>query len=1088
MDLEIRSFGASELFNSSPKCSYFSYNGGESAGSCSVGAAASADRFDSVDAETSLIRAVYLDSKAELLTQTKRLAGGDVLDRATASKLLHLCCNFDSAECASALLGGELGTVPLVNEFDDSGKSPLHTAASAHASRCAEVLLKKHARTDLRTKDGQAQLALELSLSDTRMDLNWNPNDFSIEDLVIHMSEKDLSTVKLLSEKTKEIADVAYGYAVKGRVASLTALLIVAAEKVNDSVLELRDSESGTKEKLTIYEWLIREALSMGGRTALPLRAAKRASTATEGENSERRKLVLREIELLQLFGAVAQSSGGGDKKVTSPLIRAAQGGDEAVIQLLLKTNIDVNDADADGNSALHWILKLSRLLCPQQIKIVLLLIDHGARVSQRNRLGLTAFHIAAGNGNSEALEVLLLEDPVGVQYRTEMKETPLFFAVKNESKECTELLLTWGANSEVLNLRRQRAIDLATSQDMRYILLNPTTVSLINHAFPNQHKCTALELTDEDTANERNVNSSTKAEVCKYFDSHRGCVRGAKCFYAHCEEESRKVKEGADRSHFSAAKLLKHKIFVGGLPPSVDSDDLGKFCEEEFGSVDDAIVIVTQTENKIQSRGFGFVTFREEKSASEAMQAHYITMRGKKVEIKSLIPKLVLGAEFEKMSPQQRQQDKNIQNQLPQQKSNENIMEGDNPEQGSWADRLVLGQPVACSTEPQVTKSSEDPSTPTWLKVFKKWFPGFLQGLSKHSNYALSSLKADFRAKFGLELDHSSVGYSKLSDFVKCFSDLCTVEILPICKRGTPTHVILRPKFSRPQRRLLPTLRTPHTLSLSALLVKGGDTKCLLDLSSGDCGDSKCLQDHSKCFQDLSVNNGSDSKCFQNLTIESISDTKCLQDISADNAADSKCLQDLSLDFSGDSNCIEDLSICNAGEKFGSSVTSHGQEKPSSGYPEMNSAEDKGQCVHLRFLQFLKPDPLFYGQKETDVLAGETDNEKGQCSAGDKGSINIRDPRRHLVLESLSKKWSKSYFLREFDFYKIYKERLSVRRCFACNQQKMLWANFPCKHLLWCTDCKLRAIEASGLFPHKCVLCDTEVQKMDLVLPFTSN
>lgn len=50
-------------------------------------------------------------------------------------------------------------------------------------------------------------------------------------------------------------------------------------------------------------------------------------------------------------------------------LLNFGQVGDEAVMQLLLKTNIDVNDADAEGNSALHWTLKLSRSLCPQQIK-----------------------------------------------------------------------------------------------------------------------------------------------------------------------------------------------------------------------------------------------------------------------------------------------------------------------------------------------------------------------------------------------------------------------------------------------------------------------------------------------------------------------------------------------------------------------------------------------------------------------------------------------------------------------------------------------------------------------------------------------
>ncbi|KAK9939631.1 hypothetical protein M0R45_016321 [Rubus argutus] len=304
------------------------------------------------------------------------------------------------------------------------------------------------------------------------------------------VAEEARSAVKLLSDKTKETAEDAY---------AIAALHIVAADKVNDSVLELRESES-----------------------------------------------------------------------VTLPLIRAAQGGDEA----------DVSDADADGNSAIHWIVKLSTLFSSD-------------------------FEPLTGPS------VLLLEDPDGVPYQTEMKETPLFF-LRRMSVDCAELLLTWGENSEILNLGRQRAIDPTISQDMRY---NPTTVRLINHAFPSQHKCTAFELTDEDTTTERNVNSSTKVEVCKYFNSHRGCVRGAKCFYAHCEEESLEVKEGVDQSHSPAAKQFKCKIFVGGLPPSVHSDVLGKFFEEEFGSVEDAMIILNQIQNKIQSRGSGFVTFRKEKA-----------------------------------------------------------------------------------------------------------------------------------------------------------------------------------------------------------------------------------------------------------------------------------------------------------------------------------------------------------------------------------------------------------------------------------------------------------------------------------------
>lgn len=68
-----------------------------------------------------------------------------------------------------------------------------------------------------------------------------------------------------------------------------------------------------------------------------------------------------------------------------------------------------------------------------------------------------------------------------------------------------------------------------------------------------------------------RKIHSSTKVEICKYFVSPRGCVRGAKCFYAHGMEEHQKVKQEAVCNHSHDAKEIK-RIFVGGLPPSVGS------------------------------------------------------------------------------------------------------------------------------------------------------------------------------------------------------------------------------------------------------------------------------------------------------------------------------------------------------------------------------------------------------------------------------------------------------------------------------------------------------------------------------------
>ncbi|CAF2114249.1 unnamed protein product [Brassica napus] len=46
-------------------------------------------------------------------------------------------------------------------------------------------------------------------------------------------------------------------------------------------------------------------------------------------------------------------------------------------------------------------------------------------------------------------LQILLAAYPELVHYRTVIKETPLFFAVKNNHLDCVELLLQCGASSE---------------------------------------------------------------------------------------------------------------------------------------------------------------------------------------------------------------------------------------------------------------------------------------------------------------------------------------------------------------------------------------------------------------------------------------------------------------------------------------------------------------------------------------------------------------------------------------------------------------------------------------------------------------
>ncbi|KAF2299203.1 hypothetical protein GH714_030954 [Hevea brasiliensis] len=933
------------ISNSFPECAYSPYHArAHSDEDYSPESLKSAAREVSIttDSETRLIKSIVQDDKAQLISLSRFFLDtnkSSTMDRTVVSKLLHLCCAFDSVDCATALVNGELGAMPLVNEVDTAGLSPLHAAAEAHAARCVEMLLRKRARTDLKTRDGRGLLPLELSLSTTRMDVFWNPDDHSIEDLVVQLSEKDLTAIKLLSEKTKEVDEVAYASAIGGRVVDLAALLVVAAQKVNESILELHDADLNSKEKTTIYE-------------------------------------------------------------------RAA---DEAIIKLLLKTNIDVNDVDTEGNSALHWCLKTSKGSCFQQIKIMWLLLKHGARVNQKNKLGLTAVHLAAANGNLHALKVLLLEDPDCVNSKTETKETPLFFAVKNDCKDCAEVLLRWGASTEVFNLRKQRPVDLAESQDMRF-LLNPMNISLTNRAFPFQQKYTAWLQGDE-----------VIAETCEELFDMKD--EGKKNL-----QEPRQMKQGREIIHSSTARDLEQKIFVGGLPPSVDSDLLHKFFEEKFGSVADASVVGALTGDKIQSRGFGFVTFKRKKSVTAAVEARYVSVMGKQIEIKSALPKCLLSAGLQK-SPQQHEQEQSDEHlpqekmikekdtkemadwQTPSEKVKRDLLSWQSPnemneeempsfnttEEGksmlmSWVDTLICGQPKACSNESQMHKEG----MPTWLITFKKWLPHFLRQVAMRDGvYALSSLKADFRAAFGLELDHASLGFSKLSEFMRSLPDLCHIKFVPIGKQKPANHMIL-----------LPSLSKPHCQPVQPLNICNPSCDAIECSSNGDSSKAKGFQD-----VPLVSNENSDS-------------------------TDS------------------------------SSMLSHQmlEENP----------EDTSVSVHSTFLQFLKPDLIFHARPWLFVECdGDTGDTFDRGELGDRFKGMKHSPQeRHLVLEVLASKRNNSslFFLREFDFYDNYKANIVQGRCFGCNQRRVLWANFPCQHLLWCADCKLQMTQAASNFEHKCV------------------
>src|SRR5256885_9419448 len=99
----------------------------------------------------------------------------------------------------------------------------------------------------------------------------------------------------------------------------------------------------------------------------------------------------------LSLSAAVALSA-----PVDARLAQAVKNGDKATTASLLQQKVDVNSAEADGTTALHWAVRADDL------SLVDKLIAGGAKVKVANRYGVTPLHLASVNGNAAMLEKLL--------------------------------------------------------------------------------------------------------------------------------------------------------------------------------------------------------------------------------------------------------------------------------------------------------------------------------------------------------------------------------------------------------------------------------------------------------------------------------------------------------------------------------------------------------------------------------------------------------------------------------------------------------------------------------------------------------
>jgi uncharacterized protein len=122
------------------------------------------------------------------------------------------------------------------------------------------------------------------------------------------------------------------------------------------------------------------------------------------------------------------------------PLIDAIKAGDKAAIRTLLQQRVNVNAAEPDGATALHWAARTNDLQTAET------LLRAGANVKAANRYGVTPLHLACTSGNAAMVEMLLKAgaDPNSVLSEG---ETPLMTAARSGSVNAVNVLLARGAD-----------------------------------------------------------------------------------------------------------------------------------------------------------------------------------------------------------------------------------------------------------------------------------------------------------------------------------------------------------------------------------------------------------------------------------------------------------------------------------------------------------------------------------------------------------------------------------------------------------------------------------------------------------------
>jgi ankyrin repeat protein len=151
-------------------------------------------------------------------------------------------------------------------------------------------------------------------------------------------------------------------------------------------------------------------------------------------------------------------ASGSAHAQAAAALADAVMKQDGAKAATLLKQGADVNAAQADGMTALHWAAYHEALSLAKQ------LLKAGADAKGANRYGVTPLSVACLNGNAEIV-TLLLEAGADANTTKQGGETVLMTAARTGKVGPVKALLSRGAEVNAKDRKGQTALMWAAAE-----------------------------------------------------------------------------------------------------------------------------------------------------------------------------------------------------------------------------------------------------------------------------------------------------------------------------------------------------------------------------------------------------------------------------------------------------------------------------------------------------------------------------------------------------------------------------------------------------------------------------------------------